>query len=57
MNPLAPCLALVTPAGTLLPPVLYALHLLGDGPMKAVMLAATVLWFAAAPLWLKGGQR
>jgi hypothetical protein len=57
MKSLAKPLALLALAGTLLPPVLYALKVLGDGPMKAVMLAAAVVWFAAAPFWLKGGQQ
>jgi hypothetical protein len=57
MNLLAKSLALLALAGTFLPPVLYALKVLGDGPMKAVMLAAAVVWFAAAPFWLKGGQQ
>lgn len=56
MKPLAQSLALLALAGTLLPPVLHALKVLSDGPMKAVMLAAAVVWFAAAPFWLKGGQ-
>jgi len=56
MKSLAKSLALLALAGTLLPPVLYALRVLGDGPLKAVMLAAAVVWFAAAPFWLKGGQ-
>jgi hypothetical protein len=28
---------------------------LGESPLKLILLAATVLWFATAPFWLKGG--
>ena len=37
------------------PAILFALGVLGDAPMKILMLAGTVLWFVAAPRWLKGG--
>jgi hypothetical protein len=50
-------LALLALAGTIVPPVLFAFKLLGESPMKWSMLLATVLWFAAAPFWLKGGER
>jgi Flp pilus assembly protein protease CpaA len=45
-------LALVLTVG---PAVLFAAGVLGDGPMKLLLLAGAVLWFAAAPRWLKGG--
>jgi len=55
MNALVKILAPLALLATLLPPVLYAFHLLGEGPLKLILLAATVLWFATAPFWLKGG--
>ena len=55
MKTLAKPLSLLALAGTIVPPVLFLLKMLGESPMKATMLASTVLWFAAAPFWLKGG--
>lgn len=48
-------LALLALALTLGPAILFATGLLGDTPMKILMLVGTVLWFAAAPRWLQGG--
>lgn len=52
---LARALALLALALTLGPAVLFATGSLGDAPMKILMLVGTVLWFVAAPRWLKGG--
>lgn len=51
----ARALALLALALTIGPAILYALGSLGDAPMKVLMLVGTVLWFLAAPRWLKGG--
>jgi hypothetical protein len=48
-------LALLALALTLGPAVLYATGVLGESAMKILMLAGAVLWFVAAPRWLKGG--
>jgi hypothetical protein len=56
MKTLARLLALLALAGTLAPPILYALGLLGEAALKTVLLAAAVLWFATAPFGLKGGE-
>jgi hypothetical protein len=40
---------------TLMPPILFATGSLSESVMKALLLAATVLWFATAPFFLKGG--
>ncbi len=56
MKPLAKPLALLALAGTLLPPVLYLFRLMSEGPMKLTLLVAALVWFAAAPFWLKGGE-
>lgn len=42
--------------GTIVPAILFAFKVMGDGPMKATMLIASVVWFAAAPFCLKGGE-
>jgi len=42
-------------AMTLVPPILFAIGSLSEGAMKALLLVATVLWFATAPFFLKGG--
>ena len=47
--------ALLALALTLGPAILFAAGWLGDMSMKILMLAGTVLWFVAAPRWLKGG--
>lgn len=55
MKRLPKILSLLALAGTIVPATLFMLHLLGESSMKALMLAAAVLWFAASPFWLKGG--
>lgn len=56
MNALAKPLGLLALAATLGAPLLTAFGVLGEGPMKATLLIATIVWFIAAPRWLKGGQ-
>lgn len=57
MNPnLARLLSLFALALTIVPPALFALGRFGDAPMKLAMLVGAVLWFAAAPKWLRGGN-
>lgn len=37
-----------------LPPLAFALHAYNDLPtVKGLMLAGTVVWFVAAPIWLR----
>ncbi|MFZ5494680.1 MAG: hypothetical protein ACOZE5_05005 [Verrucomicrobiota bacterium] len=52
---LARYIALIALVLTVGPAVLFAAGWLGDAAMKGLMLLGTVLWFAAAPRWLKGG--
>lgn len=52
---IARLLALFALLLTVGPAVLFAAGVLADAPMKALMLIGTVLWFAAAPKWLRGG--
>lgn len=53
---LARTLGLLALAGSIVPALLFAFGLLGEETMKGVMLASTLLWFVAAPVWLKGGD-
>ena len=39
--------------GTIVPPVLFLLHRIGEDPMKHIMLASCLVWFLTAPLWMK----
>lgn len=39
---------------TVVPPILYAVQSLGEPVMKALMLGGCVLWFATAPVFMKG---
>jgi len=57
MTPIAKILGLLALVGTILPPVLFLLKVMGEGPMKLIMLLSTVVWFATAPLWMKGGDK
>ena len=56
MNTAAKILAPLALLATVVPPVLFAFKLLGESPMKAILLVATIVWFATARLWLKGGE-
>ncbi len=40
---------------TVVPPLLFLSQSLAEEPMKHLMLAGCVLWFAASPFALKGG--
>lgn len=55
MNSVARYASWLALALTVVPAALFALNVLGDGPMKIAMVVGTVLWFGAAPYWLKGG--
>lgn len=56
LRPIARVLGLLALAGTIAPPALFLTQTLDQEPMKAIMLAAMVLWFVSAPFWLKGGR-
>ena len=56
MRNAAKIIALLALLATAVPPLLFAFGLLGETAMKAVLLAATIAWFGAAPFWLKGGE-
>jgi hypothetical protein len=55
MMTLLKVLGLAALALTLVPPILFATGSMSEGLMKALLLVATVLWFATAPFFLKGG--
>lgn len=48
--------ALLALALTIVPPVLFAVKTMPEPTMKLLMFAGCVLWFIAAPWWLKGGS-
>ncbi|HVU23119.1 MAG TPA: hypothetical protein VHE13_03270 [Opitutus sp.] len=52
---LARLLALLALALTVGPAILYAAGALSDSAMKLTLLVGTILWFASAPRWLRGG--
>ena len=56
MKAFAKFLAPLALAATIVPPLLFLFKAMSEGPMKATMLVATVVWFAAAPFWLQGGD-
>ena len=39
--------------GTLVPPLLFFLGMMGDTAMKTTLLACCLVWFATAPVWMK----
>jgi hypothetical protein len=52
MRPIAKSLGLLSLLGTGLPPALFMFKVLPLEPMKAIMLAAALVWFLTAPLWI-----
>lgn len=56
MNLVARVVGILALGLTVVPAALFAAGKLGDAPMKTAMLAGAVLWFVAAPRWLKGGE-
>lgn len=56
MRPLAKTLGLLALAGTIVPAALFMFKLMPLEIVKAVMLAATVVWFVTAPLWIGRNQ-
>lgn len=53
MRPVARLVGLAALAATIVPPALFMTGRMPETTMKAVMLAAAVAWFAAAPFWMK----
>ena len=53
MQKIAKPLALVALIATIVPAILFATGSLAEPMMKWIMLLGTILWFAAAPFWLK----
>lgn len=56
MTQIAKTLGILSLVGTLLPSVLFLLHVMTESAMKGIMLVSTVIWFVTAPLWMKGGD-
>jgi hypothetical protein len=40
-------------AGTILPPVAFLFGAMSLDLVKGIMFISTILWFVAAPLWMK----
>jgi hypothetical protein len=55
MRPILKILGFTALLLTLVPPILFANAKMTEEWMKALLLVATVLWFATAPFFLKGG--
>lgn len=56
MNLIARLVGILALGLTLIPAIAFAAGGLDAAPMKTMMLAGAVLWFIAAPFWLKGGE-
>jgi hypothetical protein len=56
MQSLAKYLGLLALAGTIVPPALFMFKLMSLDTMQWIMLAATFVWFATAPVWMKGSE-
>lgn len=57
MRSLAKTLGLLALVATILPPALFMFKVMPLEPMKWIMLAATVVWFATAPFWLSTDRK
>jgi hypothetical protein len=57
MRTAAKIICLLALAATLVWPTLFAFRITGEGSMKLTLLLAAVAWFAAAPFWLRGGEK
>lgn len=53
MKSIALPVGLLALIGTIVPPVLFMLHMIGQDPMKHIMLASCLVWFVTAPMWMK----
>jgi hypothetical protein len=53
VKPVARLASLVALVATILPPVLFFVGRIGLDATKAWMLAATVVWFVATPIWME----
>lgn len=53
MQSFAKILGLLALAATIVPPTLFMFKLMPLDAMKWTMFAATIVWFATAPLWMK----
>ena len=49
----AKVVGLVSLAGTILPPVAFLFGAMPLDIVKSIMFVSTILWFVAAPLWMK----
>jgi hypothetical protein len=57
MRSFAKILGFVALSLTFVPPVLFATGALTEPMMKWLMVLGAILWFATAPLWMRGGAQ
>lgn len=57
MKYIAPVCGMCALGLTLAPPALFALGQMAEQSMKSMMLFACILWFIAAPAFMKGGAK
>lgn len=53
MKILARAFGLAALAGTIMPPALFLAKALPLEAVQQIMLVSTIVWFAAAPFWMK----
>jgi hypothetical protein len=53
MHTTAKYLGLAALAGTIAPAALFMVHAMPLDMVKSIMLLSTIVWFAAAPFWMK----
>jgi hypothetical protein len=53
MHTPAKILGLLALAGTIVPPALFMWNALGLDAVKAIMFVSSIVWFVAAPFWMK----
>lgn len=56
MQALAKYLGLLALAATIVPPALFMFKLMPLVTVQWTMLGATLVWFATAPVWMKGSE-
>lgn len=56
MKTLAKILGLLALVATILPPALFMFKVMALETVKWTMLAATIVWFVTAPVWMKTNE-
>lgn len=53
MKSIALPLGILSLFGTIVPPVMFMMHMIAEAPMKNIMLVSCLVWFITAPMWMK----